>query len=214
MGKTFNMFLFSSVMLFVAAAALFVWNFPDAPIRQCGADQFCGRSDGLHTQADFRKYVALERAMLITLPLSLAGGGILAWRRRRRATHLERILAKQRELSPAVEGLRYEAAWKHREQRKTAALVLGLAAILTVVSRNIIGFPAALLTVALVGSALVAFIWFRRFACPKCREQFASWRSPGRCRCCGLPHGATFKESLGELEEGTADRREGTQLDV
>jgi hypothetical protein len=96
MGKAFNRFLFSSVMLFVAVVTLFAWNFPDAPIRQCGADQFCGRSDGLHTQADFRKYVVLERAMLVTFPLSLAAGGILAWRRRRRAQHLERIPAKQR----------------------------------------------------------------------------------------------------------------------
>jgi hypothetical protein len=200
MGKMFNKFLSFLVMLFVAAVTLFVWTFPDAPIRPCGAEQFCGRSDGPHTQADFRKYVVLERAMLFTLPLSLAAGGILVWRRRRRAQYLGRILAKQRELSPAVEDLRYEAAWKARDRRKKAALVLGLAAILTVVSRNIIGFPAPQLTFALVVVAFVAFIWLRRFACPRCRELFAPWRSPERCRCCGLPLGATFKESLGELE--------------
>ena len=209
-GRLLNMFLFTLVMLFLSIVILFVSNFPDAPLRPCGTDQFCGRSDERHSQADYRKYVFLERAILATLPIPLAAGGILVWRRRRRAQYVQRLLAKQRDLSPAVEELRYESAWKNREQRKKAAVVLGLAAIATVVSRNMTGFPPALLPVALVASAVVAFIWFGRFACPRCREQFASWRSPGRCRCCGLPHGATFKESLGELERPTADRREGT----
>jgi hypothetical protein len=192
--------LFVFIALFMISAATGPWRFPDAPVRQCGAEQFCGRSGGLHSEMEFKSYVAWERTTLILFPVAVASVGILVWLRRRRANYLQRLLVKQRDLSPAVEELRYEAAWADLRRRKIVVLAMGLAAAVTAVASRLIGFPGAALPVALVMLIPFALIWLYWFACPRCRERFVSLRSPSRCRFCRLQHGATFSESLGELD--------------
>jgi len=205
-GRAIDAFLAAIMVLFVSLFAHGIVNYPDAPIRRCGADQFCGKSHRPHTQQEFKDFVTWESWLILSVPPAFVASGILAWRRRRRASHdLEHLLAMQRKLSPAFEGRRYVAAWKDRRQRKIVAWVLLILALAAIVGRFNAGFPAPLPTTALVALAIGAFLWLGLFPCPRCRHQFLSRQSRARCKFCDLRLEMTFEEAFAELESRKAD---------
>ncbi len=201
-GTTLDAFLASFGVLFVCVFAYGFVTYPDAPIRRCGADQFCGKSNRPHTEQEFKEFTSWESMLLASFASAFVAGHLLERRRRRRAPQdLEHLLATQPNLVPAVEEQKYAAAWKDRRRRKLAVLALSLVALSAVVLRANGDVPAAPLTIALVALALGAFVWFNLFLCPRCRHQFLNRQSMGRCHFCGLRLGTSFEGALAELEE-------------
>jgi hypothetical protein len=214
-AKALDVFLAAFIVLFVSVFAYGIVNYPDAPIRRCGVDQFCGKSHKLHTEQEFRDFSIWEAMLIYSFVPGFVAGNLLGWRTRRRASHdLEHLLAMQRELSPASEGRRYAAAWKDRRRRRIVAWVLLIPALTAVILRSNTGFPAPLLTTALVALAIGAFLWLNLFLCPRCGHEFLSRQSRVRCKFCGLRLGMTFEEALAESEAGrtneTGPRWRGT----
>ncbi|MGY3449401.1 hypothetical protein [Bradyrhizobium sp. USDA 4353] len=189
------------IILFMAAIVVGAKNFPDAPIRPCG-EQFCGRSGELHSEMEFKRYRPWERTTLSMLPVMLGSVGLLVWLRRRKKNDVQRLLVKQRDLSPAVEELRYEGAWTSLKWRKTLPLAIALVAALTAVATRLVGYPGPALPFMLVMLLPAALFLLGRFACPRCDERF-SLLSPAKCHCCGLRYGTTFQQSLKEVSERT-----------
>ena len=202
LGHALDAFLAAFGVLFVCVFAYGFVTYPDAPIRRCGADQFCGKSNKPHSEQEFKDFTNWESMLVLSFASAFVAGYVLQRRRRRSAAQdLELLLATQPNLVPAVEEQRYAAAWKDRRRRKVAALALSLLALSAVILRANGGLPAAPLAVALVAMALGSLVWFNLFACPRCRHEFLSRQSVGRCQFCGLRLGTTFEEALTELKE-------------
>lgn len=202
--NTLEVFLASFVVIFVGVLVYGIVSYPDGPIRECGADQFCGKWNRLHTEQEFKDFITWENVLLYSFASAVVAGGVLASRRRRRASQdLEYLLAKQRDLSPAVEEQRYAAAWRGRRRRKIAASVLSILALSSVSWAASAGLPNGLLQIALVALTVGSIFWFHLFRCPRCGHQFLTRQSRDRCHFCGLRRGATFEESLAESKDAT-----------
>ena len=203
MKSALDIFLASIVALCLSTLVYGLVSFPDAPIRRCGANQFCGKWNKLHTEREYEDFIAWERALFFSFPFGLGASALLARRRRRRASQRwERLSVMQRDLSPAIEERRYAAAWRDLRRRDIAArvsfvLALSSAGWIAWVADG--GFVAAVLPIALFALAAGSSLWFLFFRCPRCDNQVFTRQSRDRCPRCNLRIGATFEEGLAEL---------------
>jgi hypothetical protein len=202
MKNALDIFLASVVAVFASAFIYGFVTYPDAPIRRCGDNQFCGKWNKLHTEREFKEFGLWETALLGSFAFAVVAGGLLARRRRRGACRdLEHLRAIQRDLPPAIEEQRYAAAWKERRGRKLAAAALCLLALSSVGWAADSGVPAAPLQMVLMALAVGSCFWFFLFRCPRCGHQFLNRQSEGRCHFCGLRLGTTFEDSVVEFSE-------------
>lgn len=68
--------LFDSLSKFIfifAIAGFFygIWKFPDAPIRPCGENRYCGKYGKAHSVEDFRDYNRWEIFNMISIPSAI-----------------------------------------------------------------------------------------------------------------------------------------------
>jgi len=55
-------------LVMIAVFQYGVLRFPDAPIRPCGDESFCGKQGQPHTAVDYRAFVLWERSLLFIWP--------------------------------------------------------------------------------------------------------------------------------------------------
>lgn len=211
MKKPLDFFLASILAVCAGLLAYGFIRYPDAPIRPCGANQFCGKHDRPHSEEQYNGFLAWEEAFVISLPFGFAAGFLLERRNRRRAFQAwERLRVLQSELLPTVEEQRYADAWRGLRRREIVARVLSLPVLLL--------FGWSLLRVSLPEGGLFAplplvffalavssNLWFLFFRCPRCRNRFfitsRTISTFTQCVHCGLRRGTTFKESLRSLTD-------------
>jgi hypothetical protein len=201
--RAFDALLISLVALFVGIFFYGLVCYPDAPIRQCNADQFCGKSNKLHSEEDFRGFVAWEKTLVYSLGFAVLAGGILIKRREARvSSDLKSLLAAQQGMPAAVEERRYAAAWRDLRRREISVPVVFILALLSIgwVSIATDGGPVALsFEIGMVVLAVGCNLWLLLFRCPRCRSIFFTRQSTERCHHCRLRRGATFAEAMAEL---------------
>jgi len=206
-------FLLASVV--ALCVGMLVYGFvlyPDAPIHPCGVNQFCGKRDQLRTEEQYRKFVAWEQALLISVPFGFLAGFILERRSRRRASLAwDRLRALQTDQLPIVEEQRYEMAWKDLHRRVVTARVLFLPALLWIgwaLFRGSIpeGGLFGPLPLALFALAAGSNLWYLFYRCPRCGNRYfmiltTAWAYSERCIHCDLLRETTFGQALTELKE-------------